>query len=185
VPTYQSHLILLGEPLPFQTIILQLGRLYRDKMPQRSVSHQVQSVWDRLTRRRDFWRPRRYADVAAAQRRSQTLDSRPHLDESLVSFGQVLRDGGRLSAHSTAGTAHIPLDASGFSDQHLVDYSINRSTIYCDPPEETVKIPVVRCATSLPNAPDEGQEVDHPVWYLPGDVSLQACAQPQSPLVYS
>ncbi|KAM0498256.1 hypothetical protein ACHAP8_006341 [Fusarium lateritium] len=138
-------------------------------MPRRSFSHQVQSVWDHLTRRRDFRRPRRYADAAAAQRRSQTLDSRSHVDESLVSFGQFMREGGRLSARSTAGTAHIPLDAGGFSDQHLIDYSINRSTIYCDPPEETVRVPVVRCATSHPNAPDEGQEIDHPVWYLPGD----------------
>ncbi|KAH6994069.1 hypothetical protein EDB82DRAFT_525152 [Fusarium venenatum] len=111
-------------------------------MPQRSFFHQVQSVWDHLTRRRDFRRPRRYADIAAAQRRSQTLDSRSHVDDSIVSFGQFVREGGRLSARSTAGTAHIPLDADGFSDQHLIDCSINRSTIHCDPPEETVKIPV-------------------------------------------
>ncbi|KAG8357147.1 hypothetical protein FVEN_g5215 [Fusarium venenatum] len=132
-------------------------------MPQRSFFHQVQSVWDHLTRRRDFRRPRRYADIAAAQRRSQTLDSRSHVDDFIVSFGQFVREGGRLSARSTAGTAHIPLDADDFSDQHLIDCSINRSTIHCDPPEETVKIPVVRCATSHPDAPVDGQEVDHPV----------------------
>ncbi|GKU05494.1 unnamed protein product [Fusarium langsethiae] len=140
-------------------------------MPQRSFSHQVQSVWDRLTRRRGARKPRRYADVAAAQRRSQALDSCSHANESLLSFGQFLGEGGRLYPPLASVTANISPNAAGPSNQNLIGRSINRSTIYDDPSEERVKIPVVLCATSKPDAPDEGEEVEDPVWFIPGDES--------------
>ncbi|RGP75030.1 hypothetical protein FLONG3_5866 [Fusarium longipes] len=140
-------------------------------MPQRSFSNQLQSVWDRLTRRRDTRKPRRYADVAAAQRRSQALDSRFHQDESLVSLEEMLRQT-RLSAHSRTNRGQLSTDTGNLSDQSLIDRSLNRSTIYGDPPAERVKIPVVHCATPNPDAPGDDEETDDPIWYLPGNIHL-------------
>ncbi|PTD06462.1 hypothetical protein FCULG_00006614 [Fusarium culmorum] len=66
---------------------------------------------------------------------------------------------------------HITGSVLGPSDQALIDCSINRSTTLSAPLPKAVKIPVIHCATSQPDAPDEGEEVDSQVWCIPGDES--------------
>lgn len=151
-------------------------------MPQRSFSLQLQSVWDRLRRRRDSQRPRRYAGVAAAQRRSQARDSRSHADE-LRHFGQLL-DESRIGDQPAVHTPHVPSHTGGPSDQALIDRSINRSTTLGVPLPRAIKIPVIHCATSQPDAPNDGEEIDSQVWCIPGDVCTIQHTALVSPLDY-
>ncbi|CAF3510573.1 unnamed protein product [Fusarium graminearum] len=138
-------------------------------MPQRSFSLQLQSVWDRLRRRRDSQRPRHYAHVATAQRRSQARDGRSHADE-LRRFGQLL-DENRIGDQPAVHAPHVSSHTGDPSDQALIDRSINRPTTLSVSLPKAVKIPVIHCATSQPDAPDEGEEVDSQVWCIPGDES--------------
>ena len=120
-------------------------------MPRRSVLDYHQGVKGKLkfTHRRD-------ADIAASQR--QATASSEHPTESLVSFGQIIRESRVTPRPSTV--------AENSSHHALVNPPLIDSTDPQRPPGERVVIPIVSCATSQPDAPTG--EAGGQVWYLPG-----------------
>jgi len=133
-------------------------------MPRRTVSDLFHNVKDLFTPRRrrepQRPRPRRYADISAAQRRSRATASSEHRTESLVSLGQMMREG-RV-------TPSPPTAAGSSSDHVLVNPPLIDWTIYRHHLGDRAVIPIVSCATSQPDAPTG--EAGEPDWYLPGAV---------------
>ncbi|CAG7565162.1 unnamed protein product [Fusarium equiseti] len=133
-------------------------------MPRRTVSDLFHDVKDLFTPRRrrksQSRRPRRYADIAAAQRRFQATASSEHPTESLVYLGQIMREG-RVAPSP-------PAVAGSSSDHALVNPPLIDSNIYRHHLGDRAVIPIVSCATSQRDAPTG--EAGEPDWCLPGAV---------------
>ncbi|KAJ4257384.1 hypothetical protein NW762_008504 [Fusarium torreyae] len=158
-------------------------------MPQGTFSTRVHSVWDRMTRRRENQRPQRYADLAAAQRRTQGRASRLTRGSSLpdlLNYPNVdIQPDWRpadaenpLGIYPPAGSPSLPATSTGQQD---VSRSVSPVTILRD----RLIVPVVAVATSHTGSTSDDEATAQP-WSLPGtEMFPEGHARPLNAVLFS
>ncbi|KAF4964681.1 hypothetical protein FSARC_7388 [Fusarium sarcochroum] len=158
-------------------------------MPQGTFSNRVHSVWDRVTRRRDNQRPQRYADLAAAQRRTQDRASRLTRGSSLpdlLSYPNVdNRPDWRPADAENPLAIYPPARSPSLSASSGGQLEVPRSSSPVTILRHRLIIPVVAVATSHTGSTSDDESIAQN-WTIPGtELFPEGHARPLNAVLFS